>query len=139
VNKRLTKKKNWIRLHPFATVSLMGLAIGLIGFQSDGGGSQVNAGVWVGLAGMGLCVGAPICFYITQASRAIDAAMQPVPSPEQIRLQFIQTRGREPTVQEVAALHQVLMSQHNQDLLHAGILVGGAVLGARAIRGKPLS
>jgi hypothetical protein len=127
-----------IRNHPFATVSLIGLAVGLIAFSVPDPSGAATFWTWAGMAGTFLCVGAPISWYVRQASRAIDVALQPVPSPEQIRLQFIQTLGREPTVQEVAALHQMLTSRHSYDLLNAGIMVGGAVLGTRSLNGKGL-
>ena len=132
------KTKNWFRRHPFVTVSLIGLAVALIAFSFPDPSGNPNAGTWIGMAGCALCVGAPFYCYLRAGSRAIDRAFQPIPSPQEIRLQFIQTQGREPTVQEVAALHQMLTSQHSQDLLNAGILVGGAVLGARALNGKKL-
>ena len=129
---------NWIRRHPFPTVSLVGLIVALAAFSVPDPSGAGTFWTWVGMAGCALCVGAPTYLYFRQTSRAIDVAMESVPSPQEIRLKFIQTQGREPTVQEVAALHQMLTSQHNQDLLNAGILVGGAVLGARALNGKGL-
>ncbi len=53
-------------------------------------------------------------------------------SPEQVRQEFIQTQGREPTVQEVQALHQMAVTEHNQALLNAGLLAGAFYLGFRA-------
>ena len=123
----------WVSRHPFATVSLVGLTVALAAFSVPDPSGAATFWTWVGLAGCAVCVGAPFFWYLRKSSRAIDRAIKPVPSPEQIRLQFIQTQGREPTIQEVAALHQMLTSQHNQDLLNAGILVGGALLGARAL------
>ena len=127
-----------IRNHPFVTVSLVGLIVGLAAFSVPDPSGAATTWTWVGMAGTFLSVGAPFYCYLREGSRAIDRAFQPIPSPQEIRLQFIQAQGREPTVQEVAALHQMLTSQHNQDLVGAGIMVGGAVLGARALNGKGL-
>jgi hypothetical protein len=127
-----------MRRHPFATASLVGLIVALAAFTVPDPNGTATFWTWLGMAGMVLFVGAPFILYLRFGGRVIDMAMQPVPSPQQIRLQFIETQGREPTVQEIAALHQMLTSQHNQDMLNAGIVVGGAVLGNRAIQGKGL-
>lgn len=131
-------KKNWFRRHPFATVSLVGLIIALAAFSVPDPSGAATTWTWVGMAGCALCVGAPTWLYVREGSRAIDRAFKPVPSPQEIRLHFVQTQGREPTIQEVAAIHQMLTSQHNQDLMGAVAMVGGAVLGARALNGKGL-
>ena len=49
-----------------------------------------------------------------------------IPDPQTIRLQFIQSMGREPTVEEVAALHQMAKSQYNQALLGLGVNAAAA-------------
>jgi hypothetical protein len=129
-------KKGRIRNHPFITASLIGLTIGLAGFQINGTNPVPGPALYVGMSGMFLCMGAPFYWYLREGSRAIDRAFKPVPSPQEIHLHFVQTQGREPTVQEVAAIHQMLTSQHNEDLLGAAAMVGGAYLGARAASGK---
>ena len=120
-----------MRRHPLATVSLVGLMVALAAFSVPDPSSAATLWTWVDMAGMFLCVGAPTVWYVRQGCRAIDKAFAQVPAPQQIRLQFIETQGREPTVQEVAALHQMPTSGRNQDLLYAGIRVGAAVLGFR--------
>lgn len=68
----------------------------------------------------------------------MDIVSQGIPSPQEIRQQFVQTQGREPTVAEVADLHQMATSRRNQAMLNTGILFGGAVLANRTAHGKPL-
>ncbi len=59
-------------------------------------------------------------------------------SPIRVRQEFIETMGREPTIAEVHDLHDMIKSEYHQALLTLGTVVGGAVIGARAFRGKPL-
>jgi hypothetical protein len=59
-------------------------------------------------------------------------------NPIQLREEFIETMGREPTIAEVHDLLEMIQSEYNQAILTLGAVVGGAVIGARAVRGKPL-
>jgi len=54
----------------------------------------------------------------------IALAARPLPSPAQIAAQLEAEWGRPPTVEEVAAVHQMLTNQHNQALLNSGIGLG---------------
>lgn len=56
-----------------------------------------------------------------------------IPSPEQIRQEFITTMGREPTVLEVQALHQMATSRHNQAAMTLAVIGIGGAVGAYAI------
>jgi hypothetical protein len=58
----------------------------------------------------------------------LDAAFQTVPHPAEIEAFLWQQYGRQPSAQEVAAYHTMLTNQHNQDLINAGILLGGIAL-----------
>lgn len=51
-----------------------------------------------------------------------------VPSPAEITETLRQQWGRAPSVEEVAAVQQILVNDHNQNLIAAGMLVGSAVL-----------
>ena len=50
-----------------------------------------------------------------------SAAMKPIPSPAEISWQLQQEWGRPATIEEVAAVHQMLTSETNQAMLGAGI------------------
>lgn len=63
-----------------------------------------------------------------QIGNSIHAAATPIPSPDEISWQLQQEWGRQPTVEEVQAVHQMLTSEHNQALLAAGIGVGAIYL-----------
>jgi hypothetical protein len=58
----------------------------------------------------------------------LNAAMKPVPNPAEISWGLQQEWGRQPTVQEVAAVQQMLTSERNQSLLNSGITLGALYL-----------
>lgn len=64
--------------------------------------------------------------------REMDQAYQTLttspPSPAQIQWQLSQELGRPPTLVEVAAVHQMLVSDHNQQLIQAAETVGGLLM-----------
>ena len=51
-------------------------------------------------------------------------ATRPIPSPPEIAWQLQQEWGRQPTVEEVAAVQQLLMNERNQALVNAGMSLG---------------
>ena len=124
-------------------VLLIGLALILLGFSGSALGDHVNgnpngSAVLTGIESWSIsrsrCSNGCILLGLLQElQREFEGRYAGYPFAEEIRLQFIQTQGREPTAQEVAAICQMATSQHNQAVLNAGILVGGAVLGTRAV------
>ena len=60
--------------------------------------------------------------------RNLDVVRRGVPTPAYIAAELQREWGREPTVQEVAAVHQMLTSRHNQALLDTGIGLGALYL-----------
>jgi len=52
----------------------------------------------------------------------------PVPSPVDISFQLQAEWGRPATLQEVAAVHQMLTSRRNQALINSGIAIGALYL-----------
>lgn len=60
-----------------------------------------------------------------QAGQAITYQ---VPSPQQITEQLRIDLGREPNLTEVAAVHQMLTADHNQQLIGAAAVLGAAYL-----------
>lgn len=65
----------------------------------------------------------------------INKAATPVPSPAYIAVQLEQEWGREPTVQEVAAVQEMLHRDHNQALVNSGIGLGALYLFERNLHG----
>ena len=59
-----------------------------------------------------------------QTGQAMQRASQPVLTPGQIHERLCYELGREPTFSEVADVHQMLTSTHNQDMITAGAGVG---------------
>jgi hypothetical protein len=66
----------------------------------------------------------------------IKPALTPVPDAFQIAAQLRIEMGREPTLVEVAAVHQMLTSDHNQKLIGAAALLGSALLIDKNLHGK---
>lgn len=114
--------------HPYMATVVTGLILGL-GF----------GGLWIGFVIIGcfMVVGAGFVYYMKAVFAAMNKAKAGVPSPQQIRQHFVQTQGREPTVEEVNALHAMLVREHNQALVNVGILGVGLYGANRALHGKP--
>jgi hypothetical protein len=60
--------------------------------------------------------------------REVRVAAQPLPSPAQISAQLEAEWGRPATVEEVAAVHQMLASRRNEALINSGVGVGALYL-----------
>jgi hypothetical protein len=60
--------------------------------------------------------------------KQIDLAFVPVPSPAEISWQIQQETGQAPSIQDVAAVHQMLQSESNQAKINAGIGVASIAL-----------
>lgn len=65
---------------------------------------------------------------VWQGFDELEAASRPVPSPEAIHAALQDEWRRPPTVQEVAAVQQVLVNRRNQHLINAGITFGALYL-----------
>lgn len=63
-----------------------------------------------------------------QLGLSIRTAATPLPDPRQIAVQLQEEWGRPPTVEEVAAVQQLLTSQRNQALVQSGIGIGALYL-----------
>lgn len=133
-------QKSWIRQHPIISIALLGLGLTLLTFAFPANANGVVPPMgWI-TAGVGmtlLCL-VPLGYLLWKMNRGINENMkvvqQGIPDPQTIRMQFIASMGREPTVQEVEAIHTMAKTRHNQALLNVGIGVGGAVLAAHTIR-----
>lgn len=70
--------------------------------------------------------------------QSMDIAFNEIPTPSEIGWQLSQDWGRPATVEEVAAVHSMLTSEHNQALLSTGIGFAGLYAMNRIIEGKPI-
>ena len=66
----------------------------------------------------------------------MDCAMKRIPSPTEISWQLQQEWGRPATVQEVAAVQQILINEKNQAMISAGITLGAVYLMNRNLHHK---
>lgn len=127
--------------HPIITpTALISGVVGLVALHAHG--RTTNALLYVGVIGLGVaficacsCLFIPLDRAINEAGRVVKRGL---PSPEVIRLQFIQSMGREPTLEEVAALQQMVTSEYNQALLALSAVGIGAYASYRTFRGGSL-
>ena len=129
-----------MKRHPWATVSILSflasfVCFSLVGNQDNGGGMGWT---YAGLAFSFIAALIPCCCFAHRAAQATIAAATPMPTPPEIELALWKEWGRQPTVEEVAAVHQMLLTQKHHDILMAAAYVGVGITGARAIQGKPL-
>ena len=76
----------------------------------------------------GYWVAVGIWKYSGLAAQATRQAVQPIPSPAQIAAQFKAQYGRDPSFEEVNAIHQMLTRRRNENVVKAGALVGAPFL-----------
>jgi hypothetical protein len=74
--------------------------------------------------------------FLVNFNRCLNTAMRPVPSPAQIAYQLEVEWGRPATVQEVAAVQQMLLNGRNEALLGVGISLGALYLIDHNLHGK---
>lgn len=86
----------------------------------------------IGIVVLAIELAAVILWGGVQAGRiagdGIVAATHPVPSPPEIELALWREWHRQPTVEEVAAVHQMLHTERNQKLVAGGITLGALFL-----------
>ena len=78
-----------------------------------------------------LCTG--ISRMLEPSFYALRQLRLPIPSPPEIEASLWQEWGRRPTLQEVAAVEQMLHNQRNRDLVNAGMGFGALYLIARSM------
>lgn len=79
---------------------------------------------------------AGLFFLFRAISRSIDAATRPIPSPQQIAVELRAAYGRDPTWEEINAIHAILVRQRNEAAAGAAIMLGGLALGAHLAAGS---
>jgi hypothetical protein len=67
-------------------------------------------------------------------NQQLTVAATPVMSPQEINQRFINDQGREPTIEEVAAIQQMLRNEHNDALVRSGIGIGALLFIGRSAR-----
>jgi hypothetical protein len=58
----------------------------------------------------------------------LDPLFETVSSPQVIAIRLEEEWGRPPTVVEVAAVHGMLISEHNQRMINSGLIIGAIFL-----------
>jgi hypothetical protein len=93
----------------------------------DHSGARV-VGFWA--IGIPIAIGALWCCWKFSVViwRALDPLFETVPSPQVIAIRLEEEWGRPPTVVEVAAVHQMVIAEHNQRLINCGIALGAIFL-----------
>jgi hypothetical protein len=66
--------------------------------------------------------------FANRTGNALHRAVQPVPSPAEIYVRIQHETGKEPSIADVAAIHQMLTAERNEAAVQAGIGVGGLAL-----------
>ncbi len=66
--------------------------------------------------------------------RSAVIASRPLPSPAEIESALVREWGRQPTVQEVAAVQQMLANERNQHLINAGVGLGALYMMNRNLK-----
>jgi hypothetical protein len=55
-------------------------------------------------------------------------ALEPLPTPQEIAVGLEDTLGRQPSIEEVAAMQQMLSHEKNQQLIRSGVTIGAVFL-----------
>jgi hypothetical protein len=121
-----------------------GFAIASCSIQDPDNGS---GGIWTAwtYVGLGIFLGVIAIWFIyifvklfIAFDREAKVAFTPVPSPQEIALRLHQEWGRPATIEEVAAVHQILTSQKNQALLATGLTLGALYSANRLAHGEKI-
>jgi hypothetical protein len=67
--------------------------------------------------------------------RASGVAFTPIPGPAEIETQLRAYLGRQPTLEEINAMQQMIKTRRNESLLGLGAVFGGLYLGGRIFKG----
>lgn len=84
------------------------------------------------MIGFAMSIGYWICLYAwrfgVETMKEAQVACQGVPTPQYIAQELRKEWGRDPSMQEVAAVHTMLANRHNQALVNTGIGLGAMYL-----------
>lgn len=97
--------------------SIILITIGFLG----GGQSGISIGFM--MSGIFILALLFVIGYGMAAKHVAEEAFRPIPDAFQIAAQLRIELNREPTLQEVAAAHQILTSNHNQALIGLGAIL----------------
>lgn len=100
--------------------------------QPQQNGTQSELGAALLLEALALLMFPPACYWAWKVGSGVGQSFgrlaQPIPTPQHIAWQLQQEWGRPPTVEEVAAVHGMLLSRRHEDLLNVGIGLGAVYL-----------
>jgi Na+/melibiose symporter-like transporter len=94
--------------------------------------------IWLGVGITIFCLW--FCLVLLLIARYIwrlsGVAFTPIPGPAEIEAQLRAHLGRQPTLEEVAAMQQMIKTRRNEALLGLGAVFGGLYLGGHAFKGR---
>lgn len=150
VQKKALKKARWQALPPYhkfawitTRISLAIIMLAILGTIRSPNNTSTHTAIPLAVALVPMVViwlvWMPVLWmYIRRqtnaAFAAAAAATQPIPSPAQIHDALLNEWGREPTIEEISAVHQMLHNQKNMALVQAGMGFGGLYLLVKAGR-----
>lgn len=92
---------------------------------------------FIGLAGFWFIVFWATWFVLMWRAmgHSMHAAMKPIPTPQQIAVEFQATYGRPPSWEEINAIHALLTRQRNEGVAGAAAIIGGVALASHLSQG----
>jgi len=129
-------KRNIAKWWTITGVVAIGIGGATSGNDNSGGSTLSAAFIFFGMAWIMFFWAAVWAVKFGSAlGEEVRVASTPIPSPAQISAQLEAEWGRPATIEEVAAVHQILTSRKNEALLSAGIGLGALYLMDRNIHG----
>lgn len=113
-------------------VILISTSVAAHGDPLGGNGSNPNAAWWAGAILFFYWAFALGNWAYNKVEPTLDAAITPVPSPNEIYHQLL-SEGYQPSVQDVAAIHQMLTAERNNAAANLGLGLGALYLANRAL------
>lgn len=147
VNSSKKQKSHWFRKTLFWTwVIGVPVAVAVVTVRSEnyhGHAERVATIVtmvllypWLAFMALGFIAG--VVGLIINTAKSAKKANTPVPPPAQIAYRLQSEWGRPPTVQEVAAVQQMLMNEKNAAMVQAGIGIGALYAASRLAKGEKI-
>jgi len=129
-------KRNIAKWWTITGVVAIGIGGATYGNNNSGGSTLSAAFIFFGMAWIMFFWAAVWAVKFGSAlGEEMRVASTPIPSPAEISAQLEAEWGRPATIEEVAAVHQILTSRKNEALLSAGIGLGALYLMDRNIHG----
>ena len=100
-----------------------------VGAYGDALGNNMTGALYILISVYGLLMFWGIYLFVKGKrvlDRILDRALRPIPSPGEIAAQLTPMLGRSPTIEEVAAVHNLMVQDRNFGIAQAAALLGGA-------------